>query len=283
MAQGLEKARDPVAALGRADEHRHHMALLELPREVVEHQVPRGLDLGDQVLHQFVVVVGEALEHGVAGLALADVLPVRQVHHLARGMLAVDEGALQGEIDEAHRDAVPPDRDLAQEERRARGALQQGQGLADAPGRSVDLVDEEEAGHAGLLQLPQGHFEGRDLALVRLAHHHRRVAGGHDVAHLVQEFRRAGAIDEGHGVAEEIHRGHVGLDAHAVGAGLRAAVAHAVAVGDPARPGNRAGPLQDRLQESGLAALEWADDGNASRAPRSSAVGCHESLLPLPP
>src|SRR3712207_7565669 len=56
--------------------------------------------------------------------ALAQGLPVRQFHHLARRMLAVDEGALQGQVDEADGDAVLPDRDLAQEQRRARGALQ---------------------------------------------------------------------------------------------------------------------------------------------------------------
>src|SRR3712207_6893926 len=47
-------------------------------------------------------------------------LAVGEVDHLARGVLAVDEGALQGEVDEADRDAVLPERDLAQQQRRAR-------------------------------------------------------------------------------------------------------------------------------------------------------------------
>ena len=43
--------------------------LAQFAGEVVEDAVARRLDLGDQLLHQLVVVVGEALQHGEARLA----------------------------------------------------------------------------------------------------------------------------------------------------------------------------------------------------------------------
>ena len=46
--------------------------------------------------------------------------PGIELDHLARRMLAVDEGAVEREIDEAGGDLVLPDRDLAQHQRRSR-------------------------------------------------------------------------------------------------------------------------------------------------------------------
>ena len=132
------------------------------------------------------------------------------------------------------------------------------------------------------LELAQDDFERRNLALVRLADDDRRVADRRDIAHLVHEFHRAGAIDEGHGLAEERRARHVGLDAHAVGAGLGAGIAHAVAVRHAAGAADGSGAFQDRFEEGGLAALKRADDGDASRAPGLSAVGAMKVSFPAP-
>jgi hypothetical protein len=178
-------------------------------------------------------------------------------------MLAVNEGALEGEIDEADGDAVFPDRDLSEQQRGARGALQHFQRFAHAPRGAVDLVDEQEARDVRLLELAQHDLEGRDLALVGFAHDHRRVANRRHAAHLVQEFHRTGAIDEGHRFAEECRGGDVRLDAHAVAARLRLPVADRIAVGYAAGALDGAGPLKYRFEKGCLAALEGADDGDA--------------------
>ena len=193
--------------------------------------------------------------------------PSGRSHDLARRMLAVDEGALEREIDEADGDAVLPDRDLAQQQRRARRALQERQRLAHAPRRGVDLVDEEEARDVGLLELAQHDLERRNLALVRLADDDRRVADRRDVAHVVQELDRAGAIDEGHALAEEI-------DASRRWARCSCEWARASALASPtlspfadaAGAGDGSGALQDGFEQGGLAALKRADDRDASRA-----------------
>jgi hypothetical protein len=181
-------------------------------------------------------------------------------------VFAVDEGALESEIDEADGDAILPDRDLTQEQRRARGALQQLQRLADAARGRIDLVDEEKARDVRLFELTQHHLERRHLPLVGLAHHDGGVASRRHVAHVVQKFHGSGAIHEGEGVAHETDGRHVRLDAHGVGARLRAGVPDSVTIGDAPRPLNRSGALQDGLEERGLAALERADDCDASRA-----------------
>src|SRR5688572_16597835 len=71
VAEGLEKARDAVAAVGRADQHWHYLTLAQLAREVLEDPVARRLDVGKELFHEAVVVVGEPLQHGEAGLLLA--------------------------------------------------------------------------------------------------------------------------------------------------------------------------------------------------------------------
>ena len=78
-----------------------------------------GSHVGEQLLHQLVVVVGELLEHGEARFLLALLDVRRHLDHLARRCGAIDEGALEREIDEAGGDAVLPDRDLAQHQRLA--------------------------------------------------------------------------------------------------------------------------------------------------------------------
>jgi hypothetical protein len=63
VPQRLQQAQDAVAVLGRAQQHRHDQALAQVLGEIGEHLVARGLHVGEQLLHQLVVVVGELLEH----------------------------------------------------------------------------------------------------------------------------------------------------------------------------------------------------------------------------
>jgi hypothetical protein len=88
----------------------------------------------------------------------------------------------------------------------------------------------------------------------------------------VQEFHRAGTVDEGHRLAEEGRRGDVRLDAHGVAARLRLCVADAVAARHPAGALDGAGAFENRFEKGRLAALEGADDGDAPWAPVRSAV-----------
>jgi hypothetical protein len=61
----------------------------------------------------------------------------------------------------------------------------------------------------------------------------------------VQEFHRAGAVDEGHRLAEERRSGDVRLDAHGMGTRLRLRVADRVAARHPAGALDRAGPFEN--------------------------------------
>ena len=234
----------------RAHQQRHDAALAQFAREIVEHLVARRLDVADQLLHQFVVVVGEPLQHRIARLLLVGGEACRHFDHFRRRGFAVDEGALQREIDEAGGDAVFPDRDLAQQQRRARGRLQKLQGLAHAAAGEIDLVEEQQARNLQFLELAQDHCSG--CTLRGSASHTTTAASqtGSACAHVVHELDRARAIDERHAVAHVIDMGDVGLDAHLMRARLGAGIADAGAFAhDPCRatPPPRASKPSSRL------------------------------------
>ncbi len=194
-------------------------------------------------------------------------------------MLLVDVGAFEREVDEADDDIVRPDRNLAQHQRHARGGLQQFQGLADALVGLVDLVEEQEARDFQVFELAQDQLQLRDLLLVRLAHHHRGVDRGQRRAHIVNEFDRAGAIDEGVVVAEEIRGRDRELDAHLVVTRFRRSIADRRAGLDRSLSRDRAGARQDRLKQRGLAALEGAHQCDApGTLGTGAAVSCHVRL-----
>ena len=111
-------------------------------------------------------------------------------------MFAIDIGALQREIDEADRDAIVPDRNLAQQQWRARSLLQNAERLAHIDGRGVDLVQENEMRHAELFELAQHELQRRYLAGVGLANDDRRRRRRQNIARLMGEFDGARQIDE---------------------------------------------------------------------------------------
>ena len=100
-----------------------------------------------------------------------------------------------------------PDRNLAQQQRHARGRLQQLERLAHALVGLVDLVEEQEARDVQVFELAQDQLQLRHLLLVGLADHDRGIDRRQRRAHVVDEFDGAGAIDEGVAVAHEIGGG----------------------------------------------------------------------------
>ena len=66
MTQRLQQPRDASAALRRADEQRRDEARAQFLRQIVEDLIARRLDVGNELFHQRVVVIGETLQHGVA-------------------------------------------------------------------------------------------------------------------------------------------------------------------------------------------------------------------------
>ena len=199
MAQRLHQPQHAVGARRRADQHRADQAVAQLLGEIVEHLVARRLDVLEQLLHQLVVVVGQRLQHGEARGLLAVERIAFERNDLRGRVLLVDEGALEREIDEAGDDVAREGRNLPQQQLAARGRLQHREHVVDGGIRLVDLVEKQEARNLLLFELAQDELQLRDLLLVQLAHHDRGVDRGQRRAHVVDEFDRAGTIDEGVG------------------------------------------------------------------------------------
>ncbi len=70
-----------------------------------------GGNIRQQLLHQLVVVVGERLQHGEAGVFLAIEIIAFEIDDLGRGVLLVDKGPFEREVDEAGHDFVFPGRE----------------------------------------------------------------------------------------------------------------------------------------------------------------------------
>ena len=214
----LEQPRHAVPLGRRAHQHRNDVALAQFTRQIVENEVLWRLEIAEQLLHQRVVVVGELLEHRIARVFLFLSHAGGDLDHLRGREFAVDERALEREIDKAGRNPVLPHRDLAQEKRRARGGLQEFERLAQASARLIDLVEEQDARQAELLELAQDHLKRRDLARVGLAYDDRGVADRQRRMHVVDELDRSRAVEEGQPVAHIVDARDIGLDAHGVAA-----------------------------------------------------------------
>ncbi len=263
VAQRLQEPQHAVRAGGDAEQHRADLALAQLLGQIVEHLVARRLDVLEQLLHQLVVVVGERLQHREARFLLAARILALELDDLGGGVLLVDIGALQREIDEAGDDVAVPDRNLPQQQRHARGRLQQLDGLAHALVGLVDLVEVEEVRDVLVFQLAQDQLQLRHFLFVGLADDDRGVDCRQHRAHVVDEFDRARAVDEGVAVAHEGGGGDRSLDAHLVMAGFLAGVADRGARFHRALALDRAGAGEDGLEKGCLAALERAHQRDA--------------------
>lgn len=74
-----------------------------------------------------------------------------------------DIGALQRQIDAADDVAIFAERNLAQQQRLAAGRLQQLENVSNAACRAVDLVQEENARNAQVVEFAHDELEGRNL------------------------------------------------------------------------------------------------------------------------
>ena len=192
MPERLEQPGDPVAAGRRAHQHRHDAALAQFARQIIEDEVLRRIDVADQLLHQRVVVVGELLKHEIARLLFLRDDARRHLDDARRRGLAVDEGALEREVDESGGDAVLPDRNLTQQQRGAGSRLEHLQRLAQAPAGLIDLVEKQDARQPELFELAKDDLQRRDLSRIGLANDDGGVADRQGVTHVVDEFDRAG-------------------------------------------------------------------------------------------
>ena len=159
-------------------------------------------------------------------------------------MFAIDEGALQREIDKAFDQFAVPDRNLPQHQRHARCRLQGRERLADALVGAIDLVQEQKAGNSEVLELAQNDLQLRQLLLVGFADHDCGVDRGKRGAHVMRELDRTGTIDKGVTVAHEIGGGGGEAGAHLVVARLGAGIADGSSGIDAAGVTNGARPRQ---------------------------------------
>ena len=97
----------------------------QFARQIAEHFLARRFDIAQQFFHQMLVIIGQLFQHLEAGFLFAGI--VGDIDHLAGGVGAIGKGPLQRQIDKAGGDALFPDRNLAQQQRRFAGLLQQRQ------------------------------------------------------------------------------------------------------------------------------------------------------------
>ena len=280
VAQRLHQPQHAVLADRRAQQHRTDQAFAQFAGEIVEHRIARRRDVLEQLLHQRVVVIGELFQHREAGFLLAVEIAAFQRHHFGGLVLAIDEGALQREVDEARDQVAVPDRNLPQHQRYPRRRLQGRERLADALVGAVDLVEKQKARNAEVLELAQDDLQLRQLLLVRLADHDRGIDRRDRGAHVMREFHRAGTIDKGIAVAHESGGGGGEAGAHLVVAGLGAGVADRSSCSRRCRRSrDGAGARHDGFEKCGFTALERAHQRNAPWASGTSDVLSHCRLL----
>ncbi len=116
VAQRLEQTQHAVRARRGAEQHRADDAFAQFLGQVVKYLVARRLHVLEQLLHQLVVVIGKRLEHRVARFLLTVAVLAGKLDDLGRGVLFVDIGAFEREIDETGDDVVSPDRNLPQQQ-----------------------------------------------------------------------------------------------------------------------------------------------------------------------
>ena len=108
VSESLQQTANTVVAFGRAEQHRHDLPFSELAREIGKHLIARRLDVGEQLFHQVIVVVGKLLQHLIARFVLAILHIGWDRDDFGCRVLAIDERALKREIDVRRTRASPP-------------------------------------------------------------------------------------------------------------------------------------------------------------------------------
>ena len=206
MAQRFQQPQNPVGAGRGSHQHRADQPLAQFAREVVEHLVARRLDVFEQLFHQLVVMIGQRLQHREARRLFAIGRVAFEPNHFGRGVLPVNKGALQREIDEAGNDVAGECRNLAQDQLGARSALQEIEHVMNAGIGLVDLVEKQDPRDFPVFKLAQDELQLRNLLLIHFANHDRHIDRRQHRTHVVDEFDRAGTVEKSVGVAHEIGR-----------------------------------------------------------------------------
>ena len=244
--------------------------------EVLEHGLPVGDLVHQQLLEQDVVMVGELLEH----MGPLQRLAVGEVGGdlLLLGGLAgpVIISALERDIDEAGNLLAVADRDPARDQRRFRHRLQRLQQRLDRAARLIDLVDEDHVRDAELLEPPQRRLGEQGAGGVGIDDDEGEVGRRHAERAVGGKAHRPRRIDQRVAVVQIVEMHQVEFGRAAARARLGAGVADAAAVGDMALPPDRAGGKKKGLGEAGLAGPAGAHERDGSGAGSS---GGHIRLL----
>ena len=192
VAQGLQQAADAKSSQGRTEEHWHDQALVHVPHQIGEHQVAGRIDVGEQLLHQGVVEVGQLFEHMEPGVGL-DLGQFRgQLDHFGRLSSAPHVGALERQIDEAGDVLALDDRQLARHQGRRTHRRQGGQQGVDRSAGLVHAVHEQGPGHAKRLELTDHRLDERRLGRIRIGDHDGQVHRRQSRIALGGQFQGAG-------------------------------------------------------------------------------------------
>ena len=229
VPDGLEQPKHAISLLRGADQDRRHHAFPQVGSEIVENGVLGRLDLIQKLLHQLVVVVRQRFEHGEARFDFPRLFIARDFRDLALGVFAVDVSALERQIDRPDHNAFLAKWNLPEQERGAAGRLEQLERIAHARGAFVDLVEEQDARHAEIIELAHDQLQRGYLLFVGFGNNDSDVAGRQNRFGLEREFDGTRTINEGEGVAHEFGGSDGCLDAHLVGARLRRVVAYRAA------------------------------------------------------
>ncbi len=265
MAEGLEQPTHAGILQRRAEEHRRDEAVAHLLDQVAEDHRRLGIHLAQQLFQEGVVVAGELFQHVEAGVGLGLGEVAGDVDLLELLALAVDEGALQGEVDEAGDLVVLEDGQLAGDQRHAGGRLQGVEQLADVAVGLVDLVDEDGARHAQLVELGQQGPQQHRLVRIGVGDHQGHVGGGDGEVGFRLELHRPGAVEQGEALAHVVEGGHVQLDRLMACAGFGAGVAGGAAGLDGALPVDGAGGEQQGLHQARLARADRSHQRDGAR------------------
>ena len=278
VAQRLHQPQHAVGTRRRTHQHRANQALAQFLGEIVEHLVARRLDIVEQLFHQFVVVIGQRLQHGEARGFLAIEHVAFERDDFGGSVLLVDERAFQCEIDEAGDDVFGKSRNLTQQQFGARRRLQHRKHVMNGGVGLVDLVEKQETGNLPLFQFAQHELELRDFLLVHLTYDDGGVDGRQHRAHVMDEFDGTRAIDKAIAVAHKIGGGDRHFDAHVMLARLFAGITDRSPRLHRTLALDGAGAGEDRFQKSGLAALEWAHQRDTPGTLGTCAVLSHCNL-----
>jgi hypothetical protein len=241
VAQRLHQPADAEAVLRRAEQDRHDLPLAGLLGEVVEHGLPVGRLVHQQLLEQGIVMVGELLQHVRALQRLAVGQVGRDV--LLLGGLAgpIIISSLQGDIDEARDLFSIADRDPAGDQGRFAHRLQRLEQGLDRAARLIDLVDEDHVRKAERLEPPQRRLCEEGAGGIGIDDDQSEVCRGDAECAVGGEADGARHVDQGVAVAHIVVMDEVELGGAAAGARLRARIADAGAVRHRALPPDRAG------------------------------------------